>query len=66
VIGAADAQIHCRGDDGEALGAPPLLHALRLGEALPQQIARRVNTREMTKFLLGLDVFTVMSLSLTL
>ena len=42
VIGAADAQIHFRGDHGEALRAPPMLHALRIGEAFPQQIARRI------------------------
>ena len=41
-IGAADAQIHFRGDDGRALGPEPFLHALRLGEAFPHQIARRV------------------------
>ena len=42
VVGTADAQVHVRRDDREALRPPPLLHALRIGEALPEQIARRV------------------------
>ena len=42
VVGAAGAQIHLRGDHREALRAPPLLHVLRIGEALPHQLARRV------------------------
>jgi hypothetical protein len=39
VVGAADAQIHFRVDDGEALRAPPVFHVLRIGEAFPQQLA---------------------------
>src|SRR5262249_12820698 len=42
VVRAAHAKIHFRGDDGEALRAPPFLHALGFGEALPHQLPRRI------------------------
>src|SRR5213075_299765 len=35
VIGAAGTQVELGGDDAEALGAEPLLQALRLGPGLP-------------------------------
>src|SRR5579871_462554 len=42
VIGAADAEIHCRGNDHRTLRAEPFLHLLRHREAFPQRLARRV------------------------
>src|SRR5208283_15846 len=58
VVDAADAQIHLRGDDGEALRPPPMLHALRIGEALPHQIAWRVeHARDDEILARGLRIF---------
>src|SRR4029077_12187563 len=46
-IGPAHPQIHFRSDYDETLRPPPLLHALRVGEALPHQLARRIeHTRD--------------------
>ena len=39
VICPADAQIHFGCNHFEALGAPPLLHVLRVGKALPHKVA---------------------------
>jgi hypothetical protein len=42
VIDSADTKIHFRSNDDGTFRAEPLLHALRLGEAPPHQIARRI------------------------
>src|SRR5690242_5015179 len=42
VVGSAHPQIHLRSDHGKTLRSPPLLHAFRIGEAFPYQLARRV------------------------
>src|SRR5690349_17020790 len=42
VISAADAQIHCGGDDDRTFRPEPFLHPLRLGEAFPNKSGRRV------------------------
>jgi len=42
VIGAADAEIHFRGDNDGARRAKPFLHVFGVGERPPDQFARRV------------------------
>src|SRR5262249_4401546 len=42
VVGSAHPQIHLRCNYGETLWSPPLLHALRIGEALPHELAWRI------------------------
>src|ERR1700722_8051184 len=42
VIGAADAEIHFRGNDDGARRAKPMFHVFGVGERLPHQFARRV------------------------
>src|SRR5262249_1521342 len=41
-IGPARPQIHFRRNDFEAFWAPPVFHTLWIGEAFPDQVARRI------------------------